>query len=69
MLRDETGNLTQQAIDFEKEIDKVTAELILKGRKLGFSFEEIFYEISTCTDMQVLRLRREERRDNSEKVI
>lgn len=66
MLRDETGNLTQTAIDFEKEIDKVTTELIQKGRSYGFSFEEIFYEISTCTDMQILRLRREERR-NAEK--
>ena len=66
MLRDETGNLTQTAIDFEKEIDKITTELIQKGRSYGFSFEEIFYEISTCTDMQILRLRREERR-NAEK--
>lgn len=63
MLRDETGNLTKEAIDFEKEIDKMATDLILKGRELGFSFEEIFYEISACTDMQILRLRREERKN------
>ena len=36
-------------------------ELINKGREKGFTFEEIFYSIMQCTDMQILRIRREER--------
>ena len=31
-----------------------------------FTFEEIFYSISSCTDTQILRLRREERKTISE---
>lgn len=62
VLRNAMGNLTPDALQFEKEVDEIVSNLILKGRQKGFSFEEIFYEISTCMDMQVLRLRREERR-------
>ena len=61
MLRDVNDNLTKDAIEFETRIDALVSKLIIEGRAKGFSFEEIFYEISTCTDMQVLRLRREER--------
>lgn len=61
MYRDINGNITKETADFEKEIDIVVTELINKGREKGFTFEEIFYSITQCTDMQILRIRREER--------
>lgn len=61
MYRDANGNMTQETANFEKEIDVAVTELVNKGREKGFTFEEIFYSVVQCTDMQILRLRREER--------
>lgn len=61
MYRDINGNMTRETADFEKEVDTVVAELINKGREKGFTFEEVFYSVVQCTDMQILRIRREER--------
>ena len=66
MYRNVNGDITQETLDYEKEIDTVVSELIIKGREKGCSFEEIFYSISSCVDMQILRLRREERKTISE---
>ena len=66
MYRNVNGDMTQETLDYEKEIDTVVSELISKGREKGFTFEEIFYSISSCTDTQILRLRREERKTISE---
>jgi len=61
MYRDANGNMTQETATFEKEVDAKVTTLIAKGREKGFTFEEIFYSIVQCTDMQILRMRREER--------
>lgn len=59
--RDDNGNITYETANFEKEVDAEVTALIAKGREKGFTFEEIFYSIVQCTDMQILRMRREER--------
>ena len=59
--RDNNGNMTHETANFEKEIDAKVTSLIAKGREKGFTFEEIFYSIVQCIDMQILRMRREER--------
>lgn len=61
MYRDINGNMTQETANFEKEVDAKVTTLIAEGREKGFTFEEIFYSIVQCTDMQILRMRREER--------
>lgn len=66
MYRNVNGDMTQETLNYEKEIDAIVSELIIKGREKGFTFEEIFYSISSCTDTQILRLRREERKTISE---
>ena len=66
MYRNVNGDITRETLDYEKEINTIVSELIIKGREKAFTFEEIFYSISSCTDTQILRLRREERKTISE---